>query len=119
MRIQKSLKREKREKIFKKFCITLLKVIMIEELIKMYEKNKEAAIESGKQDLVEYYSQTIFNLKHRKLNQTQQVEAGKKNTQRLLQQRNTLSTFKPKGDTHFERLQHLANAVNKTNKNNT
>ena len=118
MRIQKSFKREKREKRFKKFCITLLKVIMIEELIKMYEKNKKAAIESGKQDLVEFYSQTIFNLKHRKLNQTQQVEPGKINTQRL-QQGNTLSTFKPKGDTHFERLQHLANAVNKTNKNNT
>ena len=95
---------------------------MIEELIKMYEEYKKAATERGEQDVAEYYSQTIVNLKQRKLNQgpPPKKSPGKIHTQRLQQeQRNTLSTFQPQGKTHIERLQYLANAVNKTNKNNT
>lgn len=42
---------------------------MIEELIKMYEEYKKAAIEREELDVAEYYSQTIVNLKQRKLNQ--------------------------------------------------
>lgn len=93
---------------------------MIDELIKMYEQYKKQAKERGENDVAEYYSQTIVNLKRRKLNQGGTPKSPRKvYTERLQHQRKTLSTFQPRGKTHFERLQHLANAVNKTNKNNT
>jgi len=39
--------------------------IMIEDLIKMYKQYKKQAKERGEHDVVEYYSQTIVDLKKR------------------------------------------------------